>query len=182
MSSLDAIPAWTGYLGTNQVAQVLHNDMTLGNASIDILGPNWSLYGRIEGQYTVVLQAGRDPFTGGGNVGASISQTGLVPADAQSLQFRANVFGGVSINIGGHNLSVVPLGTGANYTLYGANIPLSVAGQVALLTVMVPAGPNTAGYFDSFAFLSSPIPEPSAAGLFALGALLVGWRILRRQS
>src|SRR5262245_34159592 len=40
--STSAIPNWVGYLGSNQVAQVLQNNLTFGAASIDILGPNWS--------------------------------------------------------------------------------------------------------------------------------------------
>ena len=88
VSSTNAIPGWTGSLGTIQVTQVLQNNFTLGNASIDILGPNWSFAGIIEGQYTLVLQPGFDPFGSGHDVSASISQTGLVPADARSIQFH----------------------------------------------------------------------------------------------
>ena len=115
VSSLDAIPGWKAFLGTTQVTQVLHNNLTLGNASIDILGP-YSSFGRIiEGQYTVVLQPGFDPSGSGQNVGASISQTGLVPDDALSLQFKAGIYGSISVSMGGQNLSLIPLGTSAHY-------------------------------------------------------------------
>src|ERR1044071_5100703 len=62
----DAIPGWSGFLGTNQVIDVRHNSVTFGSASIDILGPNWSssLGTIMEGQYTVVLEAGLNPFSG----------------------------------------------------------------------------------------------------------------------
>ena len=116
VSTLDAIPGWRAFLGTTQVTQVLHNNLTLGNASIDILGP-YSSFGRIiEGQYTVVLQPGFDPSGSGQNVGASISQTGLVPANARSLQFKAiTYYGSISVSMGGQNLSLIPLGTSAHY-------------------------------------------------------------------
>jgi hypothetical protein len=182
VSSLDAIPYWTGFLGTNQVTQILHNNLTLGEASISILGPNWSFGAMIEGQYTLVLQPGADPATGR-TVGASVSQTGLVPANAQSIQFKAQVSAGFpfSISIGGLGLSIVPLGIGTNYTLYGANIPSSSTGQAEALTITALAGPNTAELFDSFVFSSLPVPEPGVVGLSALGALVLGWRVLRQR-
>src|SRR5450759_5220876 len=55
VASLDAIPGWKAFLGTAQVTQVLQNNLTLGNASISVLGPYFSLGGImesiIEGQY-----------------------------------------------------------------------------------------------------------------------------------
>src|SRR6266436_309416 len=63
-----ALPGWTGYLGTNRVSSVLQNNLTLGTASLDILGPNWNNVGGIriiDGQYTVMLQPGFDPFGSG---------------------------------------------------------------------------------------------------------------------
>ena len=175
VSISDALPGWTGYLGSEQVTQVLQNNLTLGNASIDILGPNWSYNGIIEGQYMVVLQPGLDPFGSGQNVSASISQTSLVPANALSLQFKAEtpLFSAWSVSLGGDNLSVIPLGTGANYTLYGANIPSSDAGQAETLTITALAAGNTAESFDSFVFLPSPLPEPNPLVLTCIGWLLV---------
>jgi hypothetical protein len=184
VSSLNAIPFWTGYLDTVQQTQVLQNNLTLGNASIDILGPNWNMGGIIEGQYTVVLQPGRGPNIGGppSNVSASISQTGLVPANAQSLQFKAGIFTPFSVSLGGQNLNLVQLGTGANYTLYGANIPLSEIGQSEALTITALAGPNSADYFDSFVFSPSSVPEPATWTLLLCGAGLLGVRRkLRKQ-
>jgi hypothetical protein len=179
VSSLDALLYWTCFIGTNQVTQVLQNSFTIGQASIDILGPYWSFGGIIEGQFTVVLQPGAGGS--GNNVGASISQTGLVPSDAQSIQFKGQTSSPFSVSLAGQNLSIIPLGTFTTYTLYGANIPLSAAGQVQALTITALAGPSTTELFDSFVFSSSPTPEPGTAGLFALGAMLVGSRVLRRQ-
>ena len=177
-----ALPGWTGYLGTNQVTQVLQNNATLGNASIDIFGPNWSGGGRasiIEGQYTVALQAGVDPSTGPPNlISASISQTGLVPANAESLQFKATPFS-FTVSFAGQTLPLVALGSGANYTLYGADIS-SFAGQTGALTITaLPVAP-TLGVFDSFQFSNQRVPEPGIMGLSASGALVLGWRVLRR--
>jgi hypothetical protein len=172
VSSSDAIPGWLGFIGTTQVSQVLQNNLTLGNASIDILSPNWDFGGIIEGQYTVVLQPGFDPFGSGHNVSASISQTGFVPANAQSFQFKA-LASNFSVSLAGQNLSLVMLGTGANYTLYGADVSL-FAGQNAALTITSLAQNNTANYFDSMLFSTTAIPEPSTFALVALGGLAVG--------
>jgi hypothetical protein len=177
--SLDAIPGWTGFLGTNQVTQVLQNNYTLGVASIDIIGPDWSFGGIIEGQYTVVLQPGLGPFED--NVSASITQVGLVPANAQSLLFKAATFSPFSVSLAGQTLSLVSLGTGPNYTLYGADIS-SLAGQTGALTITALAAYNTTDYFDSFQFSNLPIPEPGEFGLSVLGALVLGWRVLRKRA
>lgn len=170
--SLDAIPGWRAFLGATQTAQVLQNNLTLGTASVDILGPNWSLGGIIQGQYSVALQPGLDPFGSGQNVGASISQSGLVPANAKSLQFKASTFGSFSVSLGGQNLPVIALGTGANYTLYGANISPLLAGQLETLAITASPGPSNPDYFDSFVFSPLSVPEPGAFSLLALGGVL----------
>src|SRR5438876_9729900 len=54
----NALPHWTAYIGTNQVTQVLQNNMTLGDASIDIFGPQWFTNQIIQGRYTLELQSG----------------------------------------------------------------------------------------------------------------------------
>ena len=177
----DALPGWSGYIGANQVTTVLQNAVALGDASIILLGPNWSFGDIIEGQYTLDLQPGDDPFGSSQLVGASISQSGVVPGNAQSLEFKANIFCSFSVSLGGQALSIIPLGTGANYTLYGANISPLFAGQVETLVISALPGHSSSDYFDSFVFSSSSVPEPSTLVLSALGALLAGWRVLRRR-
>jgi len=169
------LPYWTGYLGDTQVTQVLHNDLTLGDASIDILGPNWYSQGLIQGQYTVFLEPGLDPFGSGQNVSASISQTALVPANAESLEFKAQISIDTpfTVSLGGQNLSLSAVGTGPNYTIYAANIPASDAGQTETLTITALAGPNSSDSFDAFAFSPTAVaPEPCPVVLTGLGGLL----------
>jgi len=172
----DAIPGWTGYLGTAQVSQVLQNDYTLGAASLDILGPNWSLSGIIDGQYTVVLQPGAG--SSGVTVGVSISQTGLIPTSTESLFFNSQANSGATtllVSLGGQNVSFSAISTGPNYTLYGGNIS-AFAGQAEQLTITAVANAGNLWYIDDIQFSPSSVPEPSTLGLIALGGLLFGLR------
>ena len=120
----------------------------------------------------------------------TFSQSSLVPIIAQSLQFKASSpdsFGlaipPLVVMLGGQQLSYFPLGSGANYTLYGADIH-TLAGQTSELDFTVrapiPHSGNNYVFLDSIQFSNLPIPEPSVFGLSALGALLLGWRVLRR--
>src|ERR1017187_9728955 len=58
----NAIPGWTGYLGTNQQTTVLYNAISLGLANLSLIGtnnPNYPYLSPIPGNnYTVWLQAG----------------------------------------------------------------------------------------------------------------------------
>ena len=94
-------------------------------------GPGSSL-APIQGNYMPVLQA---DLINGQPASAAISQTGTLPASAQTLLFTASLpYGaGWSVSLGGQNLSVVSLGTDGNeYGYYGANIS-SFAGQTETL-------------------------------------------------
>jgi hypothetical protein len=126
------LPGWTGYIGTVQQAQIIQNTFGLGQAEIDILGPNYpaagplpgTLPGTIDGNYSVLLQSGLSPIDGTSLVGASIAQTGAVPLGAESMQFKAwqTLYTKFTVSFDGLTLFPVVLGTGPNYTLYGVNI------------------------------------------------------------
>ena len=187
VSSTQAIPAWTVYLGTDQVTQVLQNNITLGTAAVGLLGPNWTasmgigfVGGIIESNYSVVLQAGQDPFSlRPAVVNASISQVGLVPANAQSLQLKTagTSYGIVSVSFAGQNLPLVALETSnPNYTLYGANIS-AFAGQSGALTftASTAVNPDNTAELDSIVFSTQSIPEPGGLALFGVGGLLLGF-------
>jgi hypothetical protein len=164
-----AFPGWTGYLGTTQTTLALYNDSTLGLASIDLYGPGEPDV--IQGQYTAVLQPGLDPFGSGQYVSASISQSGLVPASAVSLQFKASFVSTLSITLGGQNLSLTAWGSGPNYTDYAANIPSSEVGQMETLNITASGmfGINT---IDAFEFSTQSVPEPNPFALTGVGGLL----------
>jgi hypothetical protein len=182
-----AFPGWTGSIGGVQVSEARYNEAALDLSEIGIIDSGFAFFGGvIQGTYTAIIQAGYAPgtFT---PADTTLSQTGLVPSAAQSLLFRANLYvnpGAFVVTLGGQALSLVPLGGGANYTLYGADIhPL--AGQTAELDFTVVAErPHTANYtvlLDSIQLSGTAIPEPGVLGLSTLGALLLSWRLWHRR-
>jgi hypothetical protein len=92
-----AFPGWTGYVGTHQLSStdgVLYDTVNLGSSAISIIDQGWtnSFGGPIDGTFTAVLQAGL--LGGSTNYGSTtLSQTGTIPANAQSLRFKADVLG-----------------------------------------------------------------------------------------
>jgi len=64
----DALPEWTVFDGTNQLSIILYN----GGSAVSLWGAGYALDGN---------------FSVGFSTGGSISQTGLIPADARTLLF-----------------------------------------------------------------------------------------------
>ena len=178
----NAVPGWTpsGILGTNEI---LYNDISLGATSVSLCGLN-SQGGTptpLDGAFSIDLYGG-----GGIPTGASISQTGLVPANAASIRFIAQrpspiVQGILLISLGGQNIPFSAISTESNYTTYGGNIASALAGQIQQLTFTAPNGGNNYWEIDDIQFSTQSVPEPGVFGLFALGAILIGWRVLERR-
>ncbi len=141
-TTTSCFPGWACYLGETPVTLVTYDAEALGDANISLMGLNDS-YGppALQGQYMIDIQAGANPNTAPlGYEAASISQTGLVPADASSLQFAA-VGGPPTLSLGGDSLTLFPLnsgstgwGYGGNYTIYGVDVA-PFAGRVETLTI-----------------------------------------------
>jgi len=167
------MPGWTGYLGTNQVDRLLHNDAFLDSAGMSILGPDYAP-GWFHGQYFILLQAGLDLGGSGQRLVPAIAQMGTIPASAESLEFWAyaagfNVtFDGIAVP-----MSVVG-GSASTYYVYAGDVS-AFAGETGELRL------QGVGYYDYIQFSNSPAPEPSVLALSALGALLLGYRALHRE-
>ncbi|HEY5044113.1 MAG TPA: PEP-CTERM sorting domain-containing protein [Verrucomicrobiae bacterium] len=163
----NALPGWTVYEAGNQVTQITYNDPTVGSAWATL----WATNGvQISGKFSVVLTGSI-----GGTFAASISQTGLVPVSAYSLLFETQRGPGpLVVSLGGQNIPFFALSTGANYTLYGGDIS-AFAGQVEQLTFSASGYSQQLSYWniDNIQFSSSPVPEPSALALSALGGLIL---------
>ncbi|MCW5553121.1 MAG: hypothetical protein KIS67_13295 [Verrucomicrobiae bacterium] len=166
-----AMPGWTGYVGTNQIDWILHNNLFLGTAGIAIWGPDQPP-DFFNGQYYVVLQ---NPLGVPTDVPA-ISQTGSIPPTALSLRFlTADAFAvGFSVSFAGQQIPLSYIGQNNQFTyIWGGDIS-AFAGQAGELRF------RGSGYLDSIQFSHEPIPEPTVLGMFAFGALLLCWRFVCR--
>lgn len=190
VTAMSALPGWTVYLGNVQQADVLQNLSTLNQASVDIFGPSYPAAGPdgpgvIDGDYSVLLQAGNYPNSPQ-DVNASIVEGGLIPASAQSLQFEAYLgtpSTEFSVSINGNILTPVVIGTGANYTLYGADIS-SYAGTIAGLefSALFTDGRTSEFGLDDISFSPNAVPEPGVVALTAFsGILLSAQKWFRRR-
>jgi hypothetical protein len=183
-----AFPGWSGYIGGVQQTVAAYNSVPLDSSGISIIDRGFTLFGQygslIEGNYSAVLSAGvvnglTDPED------VTLSQTGLVPASAQSLWFKVQLnpsLGGfLQVTLGGEILSPVIMGFSTNYMVWAADVR-SFAGQTAELDFTAhaqrPHGGNNYAFLDSIEFSGQVIPEPNVLGLLAVGAaVLSGVRI-----
>jgi hypothetical protein len=187
-----AFPGWAGYVGTNLQTAALYNSTFLDSSGVSIIDPGWSaspgsfgISGPIQGNFTAILQAGvvgdiTNPQD------TSLSQTGLVPLNAKTLLFKAFFPGtgpNLAISLGGQPLSYSLISSGTGYGEYGADIH-QWAGQTAELTLTAltqrPHQFDEYAFLDSIEFSATSIPEPSVLTLFAVGSMLLFWRILRQ--
>jgi hypothetical protein len=160
---------------------VWYDGISLGGALISVIDSNAPAFKPLQGMYSAFL------FGGGpaGLTSATISQTGLVPAGTESLLFDAYVSGASFIvTLGGQAINMTALQTFSNYSLYGGNIPTTLAGQTETLSFTEPPPigvPPSFFELDNIQFSNSFVPEPSTLSLFVLGAVLLGWRVLGRR-
>jgi hypothetical protein len=141
-----------------------YNDRSIGAAWITLMDAGAG-YEPFEGNYFVLLQRSFDLRTI-----PAIAQLGLVPTTAESVQFCG--YGSFSVSFGGQQIPLSVLGSTPAYTIYGGDVS-SFAGQTGWLQF------QGGGFLDNIFFSDQSVPEPSVFALSALGALLLGWRILR---
>jgi len=169
-----AFPGWTvGGSGT----VVIYNDLSLGAPAACLMGPDFPNavnYTPLEGSYSALLY-----YSGGAGPPPTLSQTGLVPAGTQSINFL-----------------VSPSASDAVVTLNGVPIPLlpisggrlagnvaAFAGNEAQLTFSTTGSFGVFGdrffYFDDVQFSPTSVPEPSICSLVIVCILILSWRIKR---
>jgi hypothetical protein len=168
----DGMPEWTAYTYGNPQSTIVYNTLSLGAAAVSLQGPG-SLEPILQGGYTVILQGA----SGGTPGGAAIGQIGQIPLTARSLVFWGYV-GLDNVSFDGQALPLIQTGNTAHYNIYGADIS-TFAGQSGELLFTAP--PTYMDLVDNIQFSDQPVPEPSVLGLSVLGALLAGWRVVRRR-
>jgi hypothetical protein len=164
----NALPDWTAY-GGNALGSINYVSNYISGASTLVVLEGGSL--ALSGSFSVGL------FPGG-----SISQTGLVPTDAESLEFEAEGPGqggslggtGFVVALGGQSLSYSLISQGPDYIVYGANIPAGMDGQMEVLTFGVGIAQAEV---DNIEFSTTGVPEPAEWALIGIGVVLFGfWR------
>ena len=177
ITTLNAVPGWTVFVGTDQQSDITYNDPSLGSTAATL----WATNGfQLSGKYSFLLQGGITETS------ASISQTGTIPALTQSILFEASAppaadANSLVVSIGGQSLNYFVISNAANYTsYYGADVS-AYAGQSVQLTFSALRGLSNNWNIDNIQFSSSPVPEPGELALVAFSALLFGcrrWRSL----
>ncbi len=106
---------------------------------------------------------------------AAIGQTGQIPISAQSLIFLSGSES-MQATFSGQPIPLSELGRTSSYLILGGDISF-FAGQTGELRFTMPSVQFSFNipYLDDIQFATQPIPEPGVFGLFAFGALLLGW-------
>ena len=162
-----ALPGWTGYIGGVQVDYVIYNTISIGSSEIDLQGPG-SLEPILEGSYTL----GMGPSTQG--LPTAIAQVGIVPSSAKSLSFYVYDDSAFTVTFWGTQIPVSVVGSTSTARILGGDIS-AFAGQTGELRF------QGGGELDFIQFSDQAVPEPGVFGLWALGMVLVGWRVLGRR-
>jgi hypothetical protein len=156
----------------------LLNDQTLGGEATILYGPSYDKSYILQGNYTVELASRIRFHTNDPMELASIAQTGMIPINANSIEFLGkSVFGGptLELSFNGQNIPTLPLSNGTNYTLYGGDIS-QFAGQTgelrftSLPSPLYPT-PQSGGLLDDISFSPMVIPEPSTLALMTFGLI-----------
>lgn len=170
VSVANGLPGWSAYIGTNQLTQVGHNWITLGDANVGLWGPNYG-FGllSLEGTYTAILQPGG--FDGQGGQPASIAQTALIPLAASSLRFLARLTytNDLVVSVGGQSTPVVPLGSGS----FGCDVSAFAGSVEELRFTIANTHGNDLNFLDAITFSTEAVPEPSAFALTAAAVMLL---------
>jgi hypothetical protein len=171
----NAVPGWSVYVGGASVNSCNYNATTLDAAGVNLFSSG-SGNSTIQGGYSVFLQSATIGVPAGSPTSAAIGQAGTIPGGTQTLLFAAG-FGVPQVTFAGQAISTTAVGTYAGYTLYGGNISMFAgqAGQLLFSVDRAGNGNRQQVLLDAISFSSTPIPEPSAITLAALGLIVLGF-------
>jgi hypothetical protein len=166
-------PGWTFTVVGNAVG---YNDISIGGPGINLIGPNFpnlAGYTPLQGSYSALME-----YFGSGGPPPTLSQTGLVPGNAQSISFLVSgtTPNYVAVTMNGVSIPLVSVSGGR----FAGNIA-AFAGQSAQLTFSLPSGGGPRLFFDDIQFSNDPVPEPGTLSLVGVGmAVLMLRRTFRR--
>jgi hypothetical protein len=160
------LPDWTVDYGSVSQSQITYNDPALGSTWVSIDYENGA---QLDQNCSVLLQGGTTESA------ASISQTGLVPANAKAIGYLAET-DDLTVTLGGQQIPVIDFQDYPNYSYYIGNIPVADAGEPEQLTFSVPEGLSDYAILDDIQFPTSPVPEPSTFALILPAILFIGLR------
>ena len=168
--------AWNTFNSVNgDPNSVALDDIALDAPAVTLQDSMSPFFPAIEGSYSILLQGGTT--AGGlayGTNGASIFQTGQIPLSSQSLIYLG--WAAVQVAFNGQILSPIAIGNGAGYTVWGVDVS-TYAGQSGELRFTSPW--HSTGILDGIRFSSTPIPEPSAVGIWSVCILFFVWTAKR---
>lgn len=177
--STATLSGWTAYVSpsisnpTYETSTIFYDTLAVDLGGIFLEDQNApSSLRPIQGIYSIFLQGAS--LIEAGTV-ASIGQTATIPNTAESLTYWSGG-GPLQVTFNGLPIDFLVTGTTANYNIYSADIS-AYAGETGQLLFTAPF--QTSALLDNIQFSNSPVPEPSAFALTALGTLLLGFRRLR---
>lgn len=177
IANSNAMPGWTAYIGSNPRDSIYYNTVSYGAALISLHDSSSPYWPPIQGSNSLILFAQFNPNNQPGRDSAAVAQTGQIPDGSLSIRFYSgSEYMQASFN--GQDIPLIQLGLTGSYLILGGDIS-AFGGQTGELRFTMPsvAFSYNIPYLDNILFSPQPIPEPGMLGLFALSALLVGWRL-----
>ncbi len=178
VSTADALPNWSAYDGEADLSEIYYvsnSPISGSSSSVELESGSLALNGNT---FSAALYSD-----------GSISQTGTVPDNSESLEFEAEgpvpggslELEGLQVTLGGQSLSFSTISEDPDYTVYGANIQADMDGQEEALT-FINSEDGAGVLIDDIQFSPSVAPEPGEMTLIGLGAVLLYISKRRKQS
>ncbi|MEO0795314.1 MAG: hypothetical protein AAFX93_09140 [Verrucomicrobiota bacterium] len=173
----NAAPGWGHNTGTDADV-VYYINSHLGDSQryliFDATNNAFTGMDPLAGNFSLLIGSGNDytgPDLNGNLIGyehAFISQTGMIPAQANSIQLQA--IGDLAVFVDGNTIPMINLGG----NLWGVDVS-GFAGQTSELVIMEDGAVDSLGTLvvDDIAFSTTVVPEPMTIGYVAVTGFLV---------